>query len=147
MSIQVHLSFRPVTYFWFCYFISYVVYCIEMEQGKAKGEGEQHGIVWSGKLWQASFRSSKIQAYYSFHPFRQIKGMACLIPFKLVSSHVVNACLWIVEYGPCVLMFVWNLCPLQYFSLQSVFLIRPARSHIGWGGERNIVYKSVETSP
>ena len=30
----------------------------EVEQGKAKGEGEQHGFVWQGHVWQAPFRSS-----------------------------------------------------------------------------------------
>jgi len=32
----------------------------EVEQGKGKGEAEQHGVVWSSYLWEASHWSSQV---------------------------------------------------------------------------------------
>jgi len=47
----------------------------EVEQGKAKGEGEQHGVVWSRHLWQASHWSSQVQAHHSINPLRPYEGI------------------------------------------------------------------------
>lgn len=45
-----------------------------MEQGKTKGEGEQHDFVWQGNLWQTSYRSSEVQAYHPVRLVWQIEG-------------------------------------------------------------------------
>lgn len=46
----------------------------EMEQGKAKGESQQHGPVWPSFLRQASLRSSQVQAHHSIHPLWPFEG-------------------------------------------------------------------------
>ena len=53
-----------------------------MEQGKAKGEGQQHGVVWSGYLRQASHWSSQVQAHHPFHSLWPYEGTS-LLPMML----------------------------------------------------------------
>jgi hypothetical protein len=46
----------------------------EVEQGKAKGEGEQLGAVRPGHLRQAALRGAQVQADHPLRPLRAPQG-------------------------------------------------------------------------
>ena len=46
----------------------------EMEQGKAKGKGKQHGFVRSSHLWQTLGGGSEVQAHHTIHSFWSFEG-------------------------------------------------------------------------
>lgn len=53
----------------------------EVEQGKAEGEGEQHGAVRPGDLRQAPLRGPQIQAHHSLYSLRSYEGNVSSIRF------------------------------------------------------------------
>ena len=66
-SLYKILCFKINSFFW-------SLCVVEMEQGKAKGEGEQHGFVRSSHLWQTLGGGSKVQAHHTIHSFWSSEG-------------------------------------------------------------------------
>ena len=54
----------------------------EVEQGQAKGEGEQHGDLRPGHLRQAAHRGAQVQADHALRPLRAPQGNA--LPLDLL---------------------------------------------------------------
>ena len=54
----------------------------EVEQGQAKGEGEQRGALRPGHLRQAAHRGAQVQADHALRPLRATQGNA--LPLDLL---------------------------------------------------------------
>ncbi|VAI14536.1 unnamed protein product [Triticum turgidum subsp. durum] len=71
----------------------------EVEQGQAKGEGEQHGDLRPGHLRQAAHRGAQVQADHALRPLRATQGYVCDASWLLVKYFTMMLCFGVSLYN------------------------------------------------